>query len=636
MQGNLLLVIFVLLAATVALVPLAKWSGTGTILGYLAAGILIGPYGFKLISDTQAISHIAEFGVVMMLFLIGLEVQPSELWRLRNKVLGMGIPQVAVTAILIAVLFRLTGTHWATALTIGLALSLSSTAIAMQSIAQREITKTDTGRASLVVLLVQDMAVIPILAAVPILAALSGAPSAIIRTDLAGAMDAIDNPVDLVTPVLIVVAFAATLLAARFIVRPLIYFVARAQVREVFTALALALVIGASLLTQSIGLSAALGAFLGGVLLADSEYRHELQSNLEPFKGLLLGLFFISVGMSITFSVFLDAPGTIIALLVALIGIKVAVLFGLGTIFNLHRADRVLFAVLLSQASEFGFVVLQAGVLSGSIGQHDYEVLSLIIALSMATTPILLFAFDRFVVPRIHASPQQQPTEVMNSNQKVLVLGYGRFGQIITRLLRSQGFEMTLIDDDPAQIELMKRFGIKVFYGDASRLDLLDAADATHAQLIIVAVPGGDRILTVVELLKRHYPHVKIAARAIDRAHAHRLIALGVDVFERETFRSALTLATSALVALGYESEHAQKLAASFADHDIRMLYDSYELRNDEDAYIGFVRQSVEMLGSVLEADLARGDGAGPRSSSDSGMPKPSDDIDKTSAAGSR
>lgn len=633
MEGNLLLVIFVLLAATVALVPLAKWSGTGTILGYLAAGILIGPYGLRLISSSETISHISEFGVVMMLFLIGLEVQPSDLWRLRNKVVGMGLPQVILTAALIAALFHLTGTHWATALTIGLALSLSSTAIAMQSIAQRDITKTDTGRASLVVLLVQDMAVIPILAAVPILAALSGAPSAIIRTDFAGAITAMGNPVDLATPLLIIAAFGGTLLAARFVVRPLIYFVARAQVREVFTALALALVIGASLLTQSIGLSPALGAFLGGVLLSDSEYRHELQSNLEPFKGLLLGLFFISVGMSITFSVFLDAPGTIIALLVALIGIKVTVLFGLGTVFRLHTADRVLFAVLLSQASEFSFVVLQAGVHAGGIGQHDYEVLSLIVALSMATTPILLFIFDRFVAPYIHAGPEPQPTEVMNSNQKVLVLGYGRFGQIITRLLKSQGFEMTLIDDDPAQIALMKRFGVKVFYGDASRLDLLDAADATHAQMIVVAVAGGERILTVVEMLRRHYPHVKIAARAIDRAHAHKLIALGVEVFERETFRSALTLATGALVALGYDRAHAERLAGSFADHDVRMLYESYKLRDDEDAYIGFVRQSVEMLGSVLEADMARGEGTEPPSQS---APNPDDDIDNTPAAGSR
>ena len=635
MEGNLLLVIFVLLAATVALVPLAKWSGTGTILGYLAAGILIGPYGLKLVSDTHLISNVAEFGVVMMLFLIGLEVQPSELWRLRNKVVGMGIPQVALSAALLAAVFRLTGVHWAIALTIGLALSLSSTAIAMQSIAQREITKTDTGRASLVVLLVQDMAVIPILAALPILAAFSGSPSAIIRTDIGNAIQAIDDPIDLFTPLLIIAAFVGALLGARFVVRPLIYFVARAHVREVFTALALALVIGASLLTQSIGLSPALGAFLGGVLLADSEYRHELQSNLEPFKGLLLGLFFISVGMSITFSVFLDAPLTILAILLAMMAIKMAVLYGLGSVFGMHSADRMLFAILLCQASEFSFVVLQAGVSAGGIGQHDYEVLSLIVALSMATTPLLLFAFDRLIAPRLHASPTPEPSEPMNSDQKVIVLGYGRFGQIVTRLLRSQGFEMTLIDDDPAQIALMRRFGIKVFYGDASRLDLLEAADARHAQMIIVAVAGRERILSIVSSVRRHYPHVKIAARAFDRAHAHRLMALGVDVFERETFRSALTLATSSLVALGYEPERAQRLGEAFADHDIRMLHQSYELRDDEDAYIGFVRQSVEMLGSVLEADEARGEENG-HSTGDSDRARDRRDIDNGSAAGSR
>ena len=634
MEANLLLVIFVLLAATVALVPLAKWSGTGTILGYLAAGILIGPYGLRLVSDTALISNVAEFGVVMMLFLIGLEVKPSELWRLRNKVMGLGIPQVVVTGALIAGLFRLSGVNWPTAVMIGLALALSSTAIAMQSIAQRQITRTDTGRASLVVLLVQDMAVIPILAAIPLLAALSTAPAAIVRPDIADAIEAIGNPIDWVTPLLIIAAFAGALLGGRFVVRPLIYFVARAQVREVFTALALALVIGASLLTQMVGLSPALGAFLGGVLLADSEYRHELQSDIEPFKGLLLGLFFISVGMSITFSVFLDAPLTILALLLGFMAIKIMVLYGLALVFRMHRTERMLFALLLSQASEFAFVVLQAGLSAGSLGQHDYEVLGLIVALSMATTPLLLFAFDRLVAPLLGEVVHHIPAEKPNASQKVVVLGYGRFGQIITRLLRSQGFEMTLIDDDPAQIALMRRFGVKVFYGDASRFDLLEAADVGKAQMIVVAVAGGDRILNIVGLLRRHYPDVKIAARAIDRAHAHKLIALGVEIFERETFRSALTLATSALVALGYERERAAFLAGAFADHDTRMLYDSYALRNDEDAYIGFVRQSIDMLGDVLEADLQRKDNAAADSSSNEN--DTGGDIDNETITGSR
>ncbi|HEY4201746.1 MAG TPA: monovalent cation:proton antiporter-2 (CPA2) family protein [Devosiaceae bacterium] len=607
MEGNLLVAIFVLLATSVVFVPLAKVMGLGTTLGYLAAGVLIGPYGLRLISDSDTVRAIAEFGVVMMLFLIGLELQPIELWRMRNRVLGLGLPQLLITTAIVTGILVVGSVEWETAIVVGLALSLSSTAIAMQSVAARDITKTDTGRASLIVLLVQDVAVIPILAVMPILAGIVGTPDTIIDGDISQAVKAIDNPVDWITPLYTVAAFIAAILGSRFVVRPLLYVVARAGVREVFTALGLALVIGAALLTQFIGLSPALGAFLGGVLLADSEYRHELQSNLEPFKGLLLGLFFISVGTSISFSVFAEAPFTVLGIVLALVAIKIVVLFGLGTLFRMHVADRTLFAILLSQAGEFAFVVLQVAQSAGSIAQNDYQLLTVVVALSMATTPFLLLAFDRLLAPRLHtpAAPHP-PVEPTDSHQKVVVLGYGRFGQIITRLLRSQGFETTLIDDDPAQIELMKRFGVKVFYGDASRLDLLQAADVGHAQMVVVAVAGRERILQIAGTVRRHFPKVKIASRAVDRSHAHELLALGVDVFERETFQSALALGTKALVSLGHTEEHARHLAEAFAQHDTQLLYDSYELRHDDDAYIGLVRRSMEMLGSVIEADANR------------------------------
>lgn len=606
MQGNLLLALFVLLAASVILVPLAKRLGLGTTLGYLAAGVLIGPYGLRFISDSDTVRAVAELGVVMMLFLIGLELQPSELWRLRNKVAWLGVPQIVLTAAIIAIIANVGGIAWETATVIGLALALSSTALAMQSIAQRDITKTDTGRASLVVLLVQDIAVIPILALMPILAGLR-APDSIFPTGISGAVAAIDDPIDWLIPLYTIAAFAAAILGSRYVVRPLLYQVARAGVHEIFTALALALVCGAALLTQWIGLSPAFGAFLGGVLLADSEYRHELQSNLEPFKGLLLGLFFITVGTSISFSVFAETPWTILAIVVALVAIKLVVLFVLASISRMLLAERMLFAILLSQAGEFAFVVLQVAQSSGSLLQHDYQLLTVVVALSMATTPFLLLAFDKLVAPLMHTRRSTRPDpEDIDSRQKVVVLGYGRFGQIVTRLLRSQGFEMTLIDDDPAQIELMRRFGVKVFYGDAVRLDLLRAADVEHAQMVIVAVAGRERILSIAAAVRRHFPHVKIAARAIDRNHAHELMTLGVDVFERETFQSALALGTKALVNLGYTPEHAGRLAQAFAQHDERLLYESYDLRHDEDAYIGFVRRSIEMLGSVIEADASR------------------------------
>ena len=599
METNLLLAIFVLLAATVLLVPLFKWAGLGTILGYLAAGILIGPYGLSLVSDTDQIHQIAEFGIVMMLFLIGLEVDGSELWRMRNKVFGLGLTQMAATSVVIALLARLIGFAWADAVVVGLALAMSSTAIAMQSVDQRNITKTDTGRASLAILLVQDVAVIPILAIIPLLTAMGGSPIEAIGEDV---LQAVDNPVDWWLALVVVGAFVAALFGSRFVIRPLMSWLARTRVPEAFTAFALALVIGAALVTESLGLSPALGAFLGGVLLADSEYRHELESNLAPFKDLLLGLFFISVGMSIDFSVVMETPLMVLALVGALITVKMLVLFVLATFFKMHVADRLLLAILLSQSGEFAFVILQFANSANAISQYEADLLTVVVAFSMASTPLLLLAYDRLWAPRLNSRHAPQPDNIDEQN-KVIVLGYGRFGQIVTRMLRAQGFEMTLIDDDPAQIELVKRFGVKVFYGDGARLDILRAAGASDARMIVIAVAGGERISKIAELIRRNFPDVIVAARAIDRSHAHDLMALGVTVFERETFRSALMLGEKALTALGYSPDAAHRLARAFEQHDNRLLEDSFELRHDQDAYVGFVRRSADLLDAVMRAD---------------------------------
>lgn len=605
MEINLLLAIFVLLAATVLLVPLFKWAGLGTILGYLAAGILIGPYGLSLVSDTDLIHQIAEFGIVMMLFLIGLEVDGSELWRMRNKVLGLGLTQMAATSVVIAVLARLVGFAWADAIVVGLALAMSSTAIAMQSVDQRNITKTDTGRASLAILLVQDVAVIPTLAIIPLLTAMGGVPVEAIGEEV---LEAVDNPVDWWLALVVVGAFIAALFGSRFVIRPLMSWLARTRVPEAFTAFALALVIGAALLTESFGLSPALGAFFGGVLLADSEYRHELESNLQPFKGLLLGLFFITVGMSIAFKVVIENPLLVLALVVALIGLKMLVLFVLATFFKMHVAERLLLAILLSQAGEFAFVVLQFARTAGNLSGPEVELLTVVVALSMAATPFLIFLYDRLWAPRLHTRTVDESDlppgpEVDNPHDRVIVLGYGRFGQIVTRLLRAQGFEMTLIDDDPAQIELVKRFGVKVFYGDGGRIEILRAAGADKAKMIVIAVAGGDRILGIAELVRRNFPDVIIAARAVDRSHAHDLMALGVHVIERETFRAAIRLGEQALKALGHDEAQARRLAEAFEEHDTRMLHESYDVRHDQAAYIGFVRRSTEMLDAVMKAD---------------------------------
>jgi glutathione-regulated potassium-efflux system ancillary protein KefC len=597
-----LLAILVLLVVAVALVPVFKWLGLGTVLGYLAAGIAVGPYGLGIISDTEQIRSVSEFGIVVMLFLIGLEVHPLELWRLRHKILGLGVTQLLGTALVIGAVLLLLGSSWQAALIIALALAMSSTAIAMQSVEQRSLTMTDTGRATLVTLLVQDMAVIPILALIPVLAATRRVEPNV----GAEITEVVANPYSWWIALVIIGGFIAVILASRYLINPLMRWVALTKVPETFTALGLLLVIGAAFATSSLGLSPALGAFFAGVLLADSEYRHELTSNLEPFKGLLLGLFFISVGMGIAFSVLVADPLRVASLVVLLIGIKIVVLYVLATFFKMHVADRLLLAILLCQAGEFGFVLLEFASSAAILPERDHQLWNVVIAMSMTLTPFLLLIFDRFMVPRInaHIPMPEIPTDIPG-DRKVIVLGYGRFGQIVTRLLRAQGYSMTLIDDDPAQIELVKRFGVKVFYGDGGRLDILRAAGAAEADMVVIAVAGGDRILAIAELVRRHFPKVKIAARAVDRSHAHQLMALGVDALERETFRAAIALGEKALTVLGHPADEARRMAETFEDHDERLLHESYELRDDRDAYIGFVRKSTEMLDRVMRADRA-------------------------------
>jgi glutathione-regulated potassium-efflux system ancillary protein KefC len=607
MASNPLFAVLVLLVVAVALVPVFKWLGLGTVLGYLAAGVAVGPYGLRLISDTSTIRTVSEFGIVIMLFLIGLEVHPLELWRLRHKVLGLGVAQILATAAVVGIVSFVLGLSWQAALVVGVAIAMSSTAIAMQTAEQRSLLMTDTGRATLVTLLVQDLAVIPVLALIPVLAATRRVDPHLVGKSLQGAAGAVTNPYGWWIALVILGGFVAVTFASRYLVNPLMRWVASARVPEAFTALGLLLVIGAAFATESLGLSPALGAFLAGMLLADSEYRHELEGNLEPFKGLLLGLFFITVGMGIAFGVLFAEPQRVLALVAIVLIVKVVVLYVLGGFFKMHTADRLLLGLLLSQAGEFAFVLLNFAQSAAVLPAKDAQLWAVVVALSMALTPILLLLFDRVWVPRLNARrpPPDVPADLPD-DRSVIMLGYGRFGQIVTRLLRSQGYSMTLIDDDPAQIELVKRFGVKVFYGDGGRLDILRAAGAADARLIVIAVAGGDRIIAIAELIRRNFPKARIAARAIDRGHAHQLMALGVEVFERETFRAALALGEKALVALGTAPDEASRLAAAFEEHDLKLLHESYSLRNDRDAYIGFVRQSTELLDQVMQADRER------------------------------
>lgn len=601
MEYGFLFACFIFLSAAVVVVPLAKLTGLGPVLGYLLAGVLIGPYALGLVADPQTIFRFSEFGVVMMLFLIGLELQPREFWNMRVRLVGLGIPQVIISAILIAGIGIGLNMPWQSAIVMGLGLSLSSTAIVLKIIDERGIMQRSVGRSAFSVLLVQDVAVIPFLAIIPFLVIpeLSGyAP-----TDVHGA--AVQDESGWQAGWRVALVFASMYLAGRYLLKPILRIIAQSGVREIFTAFALLLVVAAALLMEWINISPALGAFMIGVILADSEYRHELESNLEPFKGLLLGLFFISVGMSIEFSVLLDNPWFILGLVLVLATIKFAVLYGLATLFRFHIADRLLFATLLAQGGEFAFVLFQFASGAGALDPQLASLLNVTVALSMIITPVLLITFDRLVVPNLPSlqSPER-PDDDISVRNSVIVLGYGRFGQIVTRLLTAQGFEATLIDHDPEQIELMKKFDAKVFYGDARRLDLLTSAGADKAELMVISIHNPEIVSEISRMVRANFPHIRILARARDRNHAHDLMDIGVHEFERDTFHSALHLGIKALVSLGYTEAKAKRLANAFAKHDVEMLHEAYELRGDDEAMIGHVKTARQLLMQVMQADL--------------------------------
>jgi len=601
MEYGFLFACFIFLSAAVIVVPLAKLTGLGPVLGYLLAGVIIGPYALGLVADPQTIFHFSEFGVVMMLFLIGLELQPREFWNMRVRLIGLGVPQVIVSALLIAALGIWLDLPWQSAIVMGLGLSLSSTAIVLKIIDERGISQRSVGRSAFSVLLVQDVAVIPFLAIIPFLVIPELATHA--TPDAHGAF--VGDEEDWQTGFRVALVFSSMYLAGRYLLRPILRVIAKSGVREIFTALALLLVVAAALLMEWINISPALGAFMIGVILADSEYRHELESDLEPFKGLLLGLFFISVGMSIEFSVFLANPWSILGLVVVLATIKFAVLFGLAAVFKFHIADKLLFATLLAQGGEFAFVLFQFGLGAGALDPQLASLLNVTVALSMIITPILLIGFDRLVVPRLPSlhSPER-PHDDISVRNRVIVLGYGRFGQIVTRLLTAQGFEATLIDHDPEQIELMKKFDAKVFYGDARRIDLLKSAGAHKADLMVISIHNPEMVSDISRRVRENFPNIHILARARDRNHAHDLMDIGVHEFERDTFHSALHLGIKALISLGYTETKAKRLANAFAKHDVEMLYEAYDLRGDDEAMIGHVKTARELLAQVMQADL--------------------------------
>jgi glutathione-regulated potassium-efflux system ancillary protein KefC len=595
---------FVYLCAAVVFVPLAKRFGLGAVLGYLIAGVVIGPWLLGLVGDeSHTVMHFSELGVVMMLFVVGLELRPALLWEMRRPILGLGgVQVVACAAVLGGVAFAL-GVEWRPALAVGLTFALSSTAIVLSTLAERGLLKTSGGQASFSVLLFQDISVIPILAAFPVLG-----------VAVAGAIEEGDRPAWL-SALLVPGAVIAVVAIGRYLVRPLFTFLAHARLRESFTAAALLIVIGIALLMQLAGLSPALGTFLAGVLLADSEYRHELETDIEPFKGLLLGLFFITVGAQIDFGLFATEPALIVAIVIGAMAIKLVVIRLLATLFGLDRPASWLLAFSLAQVGEFAFVLLQFGVSSRVWTAEFAKPLIAAVAISMVLTPLLFIALERWVLPRVtERGARREQDVIVSADAPVVIAGYGRFGQIVGRMLRANGFSLTILDVDPEIIDMLSNMGVKAYYGDASRTDLLHAAGCEHARLFVLAVDDRAEATRIAEQVRHHFPHLPILARARDRQHYWELRRLGVRKVFRETFAAAFESGIAALKALGVRAFTAQRLAQRWRDHEEKMLEEFASLQHlDEGTYWERVRaglmEAERLMRQENPATLARDDG---------------------------
>jgi glutathione-regulated potassium-efflux system ancillary protein KefC len=580
-HGSWLTGSLVYLAAAVLAVPLAKKLGLGSIIGYLGAGIAIGPWGLRLVTDPQDMLHFAEFGVVLMLFLVGLELEPRRLWSLRKPIFGWGSVQLLGSTALLMALAVAFGVAWQIALVAALGLAMSSTAIGLGVLAERNLMATTSGQSLLSVALLQDIAAIPILALVPLLAA--GAEHA-----EGGAWLAAAKAVGVI---------AAIVLGGRLLLRPALRWIARSDTPEIFTAASLLLVVATAALMQVVGLSMALGAFLAGVLLAESEYRRELETDIEPFKGLLLGLFFIAVGMSIDFAVVARQPLLIAAVVLAFLALKAAVLWGMGRAMPLPKPERPVFIILLAQGGEFGFVVFQTAAQAGVIDAPTSSLLVAAVALSMLLTPLLLVAADKWWIP-VLAKHKKVEIDEINEPQSapVIIAGFGRYGQIVGRLMFANGVDATVLDHDAEQVEGVRKFGWPAFYGDATRLDLMRTAGAAHARVIVVAIDDVEQSLKVVDMVNEHFPHLCIVARARNVTHYYGLRERGVTLVERETLDSALMSARSVLESLGWERHQARNLALRFRRHSIDLLEEMGLHRKDEAKLIAVAKQGRQQL----------------------------------------
>ena len=578
-----------LLAAVIA-VPLSRRLGLGSILGYLAAGIIIGPFGFAVIRDADHILHFAELGVVFLLFIVGLELKPSRLWVMRRMVFGLGAAQVLVSAAALALVAWAFGTGLNAAIVIGFIFALSSTAFVLQMLAEKKQLGASHGRAAFSILLFQDLAAIPLIAVLPLLG--SGAD--------------VDSGINYVEIGKMAATIGGLVLAGRYLLNPLLRVMARSGIPEIFTATALLVVMGAALVMQLAGMSMVLGAFIAGMMLADSEYRHQLEADIAPFKGLLLGLFFIAVGMSVNLHLLLEIPERIILIVAVLMAVKALVLYPLARLFGMcDRSAALKLAVVLSQGGEFAFVLLGIAARESVLPRELIDTLILAVALSMLMTPFVYAAAEK-AGGKLQKKVEPVFDEPENEDHDVIIVGFGRVGQVIGRMLGIIGYSFTALERDSSQVEVVRKYGSSVYYGDASRLDLLRAAGAENAKIFVLAVSNIEESVTISETVMRNFPHLKIIARARNRRHAHRLMDIGVQHIFRETLLSSLAMSEQVLTNLGYSEEEAKHVVDSFSERDATLLLEQHAIHDSEEKLIQSSKDTAAELESLLRSDHRR------------------------------
>ncbi|CAH6928230.1 K(+) : H(+) antiporter KefC [Vibrio chagasii] len=604
---------FIYLVAAVIAVPIAKRLGLGSVLGYLIAGVVIGPIIGLVGEETTTIQHFAEFGVVMMLFLVGLELEPKMLWAMRNRLMGLGGLQVGGTAAIVMGIALAFGQPWTIALTIGLIFALSSTAIVLQTFNEKGLSKTEGGKNAFSVLLFQDIAVIPMLAFIPLLALpelIEAAQSAVTSaSDHHEELSLVAGLPGWAYGLVITASIAIVVVGGHFLSRPLFRFVASSGLREIFTATALMLVIGIAALMSLVGLSPALGTFLAGVVLANSEFRHELESNIDPFKGLLLGLFFITVGAGINFDVLFNDFILIIGLTLGVMLLKAAMLFTLALIFKIKNSDRWLFTLSLAQAGEFGFVLLSFSAQNHVLPADIVQTLSLVVALSMFLTPGLFILFDKVILPRYEQKSNDREEDTIEEKGTVIIAGIGRFGQIVNRLLVSNDVKTVVLDHQANQVDVLRSINIKSYFGDATRHDLLHTAGIEEAAMLVVAIDNQDSSVELVKYVKHSYPNVKILARAFDRGHSYRLREAGADFVESETYHSALEMGAQALRSLGHHPFFVEQQKSTYQRVESRKsekLFKAWSEAEDNPRYDNNYRQIFIHLEEAMKEDMKK------------------------------